>query len=243
MEVFDVQTIAEAMEEIRRRCNNDGEIDNTKFPDFNGIMIGDYLDLPSLNDGTTNYVWNDDYKNLRILVSGFNIYKGAGSTENTKNHILFSFRNCPMTRRMNETNTNVGGYAATEMKTYLDGDFATGLKAALGGEYLYSVYRLLSTADTTWSWNLNTVFLPTEYEVWGAPVWSHIPYGGGFQCQWPIFYETVYKGKRYNGSRKWWWEASQQAASASNFCHVSGNINAHYGASSAGGVAPAFCVA
>jgi len=244
LEVFGVTTIAEVMAEIRRRCNNNGQIDNTKKPHFEGIKIGDYLDLPSLNDGTTNFVWNEEYKNLRILVSGFNIYKGAADKENTENHILFSFRNCVTTRQMNTSDTNSGGYASSAMKTYLDGVFANGLRTALGGDYLYSVSRLLSTSDTNWAWNLNTVFLPTEYEVWGAPVWSYVGYGGGFQCQWPIFRETVYKGKKHNGSRMWYWVASQRAGSASLFCYVGNHIIAnHYNtSSSAGGVAPAFCV-
>jgi hypothetical protein len=32
------------MAEIRRRCNNNGEINNTGIPDFKGIQIGDYID-------------------------------------------------------------------------------------------------------------------------------------------------------------------------------------------------------
>jgi hypothetical protein len=202
------------------------------------------LDLPSLNDGTTNFIWNGNYKNLRILVSGFNIYKGAADVENTENHILFSFRNCVTTRQMNSTDINTGGYAASAMKTYLDGAFANGLRTALGGDFLYPVSRLLSKSDTDWAWNVNTVFLPTEYEVWGAPVWSHVGYGGGFQCQWPIFRETVYKGKRFNGSRQWYWVASQRLGSSANFCSVGPTIIAYYGntSSAAGGVAPAFCV-
>ena len=243
LDVFKVNTIAEAMAEIRRRCNNNGGIDDTRIPDFKGIMIGDYLDLPSLNDGTTNFIWNVEYKNLRIVVSGFNIYKGAADTENTENHILFSFRNCVTTRQMNSTDINTGGYASSALKVYLDGVFANGLRAALGGDYLYPVSRLLSTSDSNWAWNVNTVFLPTENEVWGAAVWSGEEYEGGFQCQWPIFRETVYKGKKHNGSRMWWWEASRRKGTA-YFCNVGGHIHAggHYTSSSAGGVAPAFCV-
>jgi hypothetical protein len=245
LDVFRVNTVAEAMAEIRRRCNNNGEIDGSGIPDFRGIMIGDYLDLASLDDGSTVYTWNPDYKNLRILVSGFNTYKGAADTENIKNHVLFTFRNCVLTRQMNTSDTNSGGYASSAMKGYLDGVFALGLKQAIGGgvDYLYPVTRLLSTKGN-WAWNLNTVFLPTEYEVWGAPVWSEVGYGGGFQEQYPIFQATVYKGKRHNGSRMWWWLAAPSASSAAHFCLVSGNIYASAnGASAAGGVAPAFCVA
>jgi hypothetical protein len=81
------------MAEIRRRCNNNGEIDNTGIPDFTGIMIGDYIDGLDLSGvaaapgGNAPQAWNDTYKNNRIVVSGFNTYKGAGGTENAKNHI------------------------------------------------------------------------------------------------------------------------------------------------------------
>lgn len=243
LEVFGVTTIVQAMAEIRRRCNNNGEIDASGIPDFRGILIGDYLDLPSIDDGTTVYSFNATYKNLRIVVSGFNVYKGAADTENVKNHVLFTFRNCIMTRRMNATDTNTGGYAACEMKTYLDGVFALGLKVALGNDYLYPVYRLLSTKGS-WGWNQNSVFLPTEYEVFGAPVWSEVGHGGGFQQQFPIFRGTAYKGKRHNGARMWWWLSAPSASSAADFCYVGSNIGASHGsASGAGGVAPAFCVA
>ncbi|MDR0376673.1 MAG: hypothetical protein LBH70_02660, partial [Spirochaetaceae bacterium] len=36
--------IPQIMTEIRRCCNNNGEIDNTGIPDFTGLMVGDYLD-------------------------------------------------------------------------------------------------------------------------------------------------------------------------------------------------------
>jgi len=242
LDVFQVNTIAEAMAEIRRRCNNNGEIDNSKVPDFSGIRIGDYIDLPSLDDGTTVYTWNADYKNLRIVVSGFNHYKNAGDTENTENHILFTFRNCITTKRINSTDTNTGGFVASELRTYLEGVFALGLKQAIG-DYLYPVRRLLSTKGN-WGWTTDTVFLPTEREVWGCPSWGETDRDGGTPGQYPIFFFTVYKGKRYNGSRQWYWTASPVASSSSTFCNVTNIIyaTATATASSSGGVAPAFCV-
>ena len=42
--VFNVSTIVEAMAEIRRRCNNNNEINTTIIPDFGGSMIGDCID-------------------------------------------------------------------------------------------------------------------------------------------------------------------------------------------------------
>ena len=67
LDVLGVATIAEAMAEIRRRCNNNGEIDASKIPDFSGIMIGDYIDgidlsdVPAENGGSAGQAWNDTY--------------------------------------------------------------------------------------------------------------------------------------------------------------------------------------
>jgi hypothetical protein len=229
--------IASAMSILHQKINPDG------IPDFSGLRLGDYLDLPSLNDGTTTYTWEGNYKNLRITIAGFNIYKHAGDTENAKNHIVFMFRNCPLTRRMNASDTNTGGYAATEMRTYLDGVFKTGLANVLGSSYLYTIRRLLSTKGS-WAWESDTVFLPTEREIWGTSVWDEKDYGGGFQAQWPIFRDSViWKIKRYNGARHWWWEASPLSGSAAHFAYVGINGSTHYySASAVGGCAPAFCV-
>jgi hypothetical protein len=229
--------LASAMAALRGKINPDG------IPDFAGLRLGDYLDLPSLNDGTTTFTWEASYKNLRIVIAGFNIYKHAGDTENTKNHIVFMFRNCPLTKRMNSSDTNTGGWASTELRAYLEGGFKTGLINVLGS-YLYTVRKLMSTKGN-WAWESDTVFLPTEYEVWGASVWSEVEYGGGFQAQWPIFRESaVWKVKRHNGSRMWWWEASPSSGSAAYFCVSNSDGSAgNTHASSVGGCAPAFCVA
>jgi hypothetical protein len=241
LDVFRVNTIAEAMAEIRRRCNNNGEIDNSKRPDFRGIRIGDYLDLPSLDDGTTVYQWNEVYKNLRVVVSGFNHYKQYGDTENTENHILFTFRNCPMTKKVNTESTNVGGYAASELRAYLEGVFMLGLKQAVG-DYLYPVRRLLPVNGIN-SWITDTVFLPTEREVWGFPICGAATADGGIPGQYPIFFFTAYKGKRYNGSRQSWWTATAALNSNSNFCFVDAAVCSYQSvAQMPAGVAPAFCV-
>jgi len=232
-----LQELADAMAILRQKINALGD------PDFSGLRYCDYLDLPYLDDGTTNIQWEGSYKNLRIMIAGFNIYKHAGSTENTKNHILFQFADCPFTRRLNATNTNAGGWAATEARTYFEGDLKSALTALLGN-CLYGVQRLHSTKDNSWSWSTDTVFLPTEYEIFGAPIWSEVGYGGGFQCQWPIYRESaVWLVKKRNGSRLSYWTASPSSGSAAYFVLVSGSGSGDFnGASSALGCAPAFCV-
>jgi hypothetical protein len=218
----------------------------SKKPNFSGLLTGDYADGMSLISGSLNVPWNDTYKNNRIVLSGFNQYKGCGDTENKKNHFLFTFKDAPLTKRMNATNTNVGGYAATEMRTFLESDFKEAIIAALGGDFLYPVRRLHATDDTNWSWITDTVFLPTEYEVFGAPIWSHVGYGGGFQCQFPIFQDSCeYLVKRLNGSRQTYWLASMRAGSSADFVNVTniGHSSYHNTAISERGCAPAFCVA
>lgn len=237
--VLGVTTVAEAMEVLHERCNGEG------VADFSGLMIGDYLDLPSLTVDGTTYTWNATYQNLRIVISGFNHYIHCGDTENTKNHILWTFKNVVLQRQMNSSDTNTGGYNASAMKTYLDGVFALGLGSALGSsDYLYTISRAISKKSST-EWVRNTVFLPTEVEVFGVATYGDDQNAWNTNIQYPIYRDSsYYRCKKYNGSRAWWWEATPTASNSTSFCGVdyAGMSNSSTGASnSIGGVAPAFC--
>ena len=236
--VLGVTTVAEAMEVLHERCNGEGKAD------FSGLMIGDYLDLPSLTVDGTTYTWNAAYQNLRIVISGFNHYIHCGSMENTKNHILWTFKNVVLQKAMNNSDTNASGYSVSTMKTYLDGVFALGLGAALGSsDYLYTISRAISKKSST-EWVRNTVFLPTEVEVFGVATYGDDQNGWNTNIQYPIYRDSsYYRCKKYNGSRAWWWEATPNASNSTTFCGVSSyGRSAITGASdSSGGVAPAFC--
>jgi len=236
--VLGVTTVAEAMEVLHERCNGEG------VADFSGLMIGDYLDLPSLTVDGTTYTWNATYQNLRIVISGFNHYIHCGDTENTKNHILWTFKNVVLQRQMNSSDTNTGGYNASAMKTYLDGVFALGLGSALGSsDYLYTISRAISKKGST-EWVRNTVFLPTEVEVFGVATYGDDQNAWNTNIQYPIYRDSsYYRCKKYNGSRAWWWEATPYASNSTSFCYVSSvGFSLYYIAcDSGGGVAPAFC--
>jgi len=252
--------IAQVMAELRRRCNNNGEIDASGIPDFRGLEIGDYLDGIDLSgaaaptNGTAPQAWNNTYKNNRIVLSGFNTYKHGGHTENDKNHILFTFRNVIAKGQMNTSDTNANGYKTTALRAWIDGAagngsgvLATKLKAALGGEYLYTIRRQLSTKNgntASWDWQDHTLFLLSEKETFGSTHWSEGGYGEGYGVHVPLYQKsTLYRVKRFNGSRACYWECDPTADRINTFteCSIFGDATTCY-ASSVEGISPAFCV-
>jgi hypothetical protein len=166
---------------------------------------------------------------------------------------------------MNPTDTCIGGYAASEIRAFLEGAngdgtgvyagtttvttaaFLNALKAQIG-DYILPVRRLLSDRPSSgggWSWRTCSLFLPSEHEVFGESAWGDPGYDDGLKVQFPIYQKgTVYRCKRYNGGREWYWECSPQSGSAAYFCGVySGGYAGSDNASAVGGCAPAFCVA
>ena len=239
LDVFGKNTVAEVMEILHNKCNGEGKAD------FSGLMIGDYLDLPSLTVGGTTYTWNADYQNLRIVISGFNHYIYCGDNNwNKKNHILWTFRNIVLQKRMNATYTNAGGYGASELKKYLDEVFEAGLGNALGSSgYLYTIMRAISKKGST-SFVTDTVFLPTEVEVFGVPTYGDDQIAWNTNIQYPIYRDSsFYRVKTYNGVRDWWWEGTPAASDSTHFCSVrnAGNGLSDLAYYDSGGVAPAFC--
>lgn len=238
LDVFGKTTVAEVMAILHNKCNGEGKAD------FSGLMIGDYLDLPSLTVGGTTYTWNANYQNLRIVISGFNHYIYCGGENGDKNHILWMFRNIVLRKRMNATSTNEGGYNASELKKYLDEVFAAGLGKELGSSgYLHTIRRSISKKGSV-DFVTDTVFLPTEVEVFGAPTCGDDQIVGNTNIQYPIYRDSsFYRVKKYNGSHAWWWEGTPSASGSAGFCAV-GLVggSSHYVANhGSGGIAPAFC--
>jgi glycosidase len=266
--VLEASTIQDAIASLSKKCNGTGT------PDFFGLRLGDYLDginlsaIPAENGGAAGQAWNNTYKNNRIVLSGFNTYKGYGDTEVTKNHLLFTFRNIPLQYRMNPANDNTGGYIASDMRAFLEGingdgtgdkdgvttaAFLNALNAQLGTGHLLTIRKAHSNKSSQ-AWGNYTVFLPSELEVFGYPTYGdegvYMPAltspvvaaraGWNTNVQFPIYSRSgVYRIKRYNGSRMWWWEQTPCSASAAYFCLVGHDGSAsHATASAVGGVAP-----
>jgi hypothetical protein len=153
---------------------------------------------------------------------------------------------------MNATNDNTGGYPATLMREWLEGAggdgtgaFAEKLKESLGGNYLYTLRQNLSTKGNN-SWVNTTVFLSSEYNVFGSTIYDELLYGDALFIHFPIYAKSaVFRIKRFNGERAWWWESSPDAADAISFVtgRRGGDVDTGDADDAYGGVSPAFCAA
>lgn len=227
-----LEEIKKVMEILHKKINPDG------IPDFSGLRLCDYLDLPEINDGTTTYKWNGKYKNLRIMISAFNLYQ----KKKQKNHIVFTFRNCVLVR-----NVGIDGsykcYGDSSLATYLDGAFKSGIEAVIGN-YLYNVDRL-DLVSLSLEWHGYTIFLPTELEVWGSHLFCSTYIDNECQAQYPIYRDScLYKVKQYNGLISSWWQGSMCTLQGvkNSFC-MCDRFHEYYCQGYTGlGVAPAFCI-
>lgn len=189
---------------------------------FSGLRLGDYIDVPSMTiDGSE--IFNSNQR-LRFEIAGFDTYLNVGDTPTTSHHILMISKNCVLQKAMNSTAKNDGGYAASELCAYLNNQVKTGLVNAIGITPK-TVHRLLDN-KTDWAWLAETVFIPTEVEVFGHQAWSNNKgYSTGTSVQWPLFSEFPQSRiPNWNGSRWWWWEASTRTDNSTDFCdcHVGG---------------------
>lgn len=95
--------------------------------------------------------------------------------------------------------------------------------------------------DNGWGWaNAGKLWIPTECEVYGMPVWGDHGYGaGGSAVQYPIFAGNMNRVKNKSGSRNGWWLLSAYSGGTASFCCVGGGGYANdNSASSTNGAAP-----
>lgn len=209
---------------------------------FNGLRLADYIDVPSITiDGTAIANANE---RLRFEIAGFDTYYNVGNTAVSSHHILMLSKNCVLQHAMNSADDNTGGYAASELCTYLNGSVNTGLVSAIG--ITPKTVRRLLDNKSSWGWTVETVFIPTEVEVFGCCAWSNNSGNSvGSSVQWPLFAQFPQKRiAKYNNGRYWWWEASPRTANSTYFCYCSdnGSANSCLASGSNGGVRLAFLV-
>lgn len=91
----------------------------------------------------------------------------------------------------------------------------------------YSASGVLKS-DNSWDWaNAGNLWLPSEIEIAGAPIWGDKGYGAGGFVQYPIFACNMnrLKGLGNGGSRRYWWALSTYSGSSAAFVYVTGSGN------------------
>jgi hypothetical protein len=240
------------------------------------IQLGDWVDLDSLtvapynSDGAISATdqdidpdaipnSGDESRLLRLIVVGKNSFNGING--NNTPHVVFQFQNLPGTRQMNATDTNVDGYAASEMQTYLTGNFYTGLTAAgVPDQHVWAPSRRVwngftqaekdgnassSTNSTVDTITGDKLWLPTEWEMFGTNYRSSSTYEDSANQAHLVYYTDDNSRLKYISSSepKSYWEASPHDTDYTNFCCVRFDGSAYStDASDATGCAPAFCV-
>ena len=176
--------------------------------------------------------------NYRIDIIGKNhddLSDGTG-----KAPLTFQLHDCyATTYPMNDTNTNVGGWRDSQMRTQT----MPALKALLPAEVqagIRSVNKLTSAGNQSSSivTTSDELFLPTEVEVCGSIKYSF----AGEGTQYEYYQAGNSKVKNRSGNAYSWWERSPRSSDSSGFCIVGSKGYANAGnASTSRGVAFGFC--
>jgi hypothetical protein len=233
--VLGVSTVQEAWEMLHERINAEG------LSNYHNIHLGDYLDLTAGLPAPLNIAWNASHLNLRIYIVGFNKYKGVNG--NTKNHIVWGFKNCPAQKPFATGYPNT--YTDTALYQFLISDFLSSLVEALGADYLYAVNRLVGNGSST-TVTSGTVISAKVWEPNEAEIGPHT-YGDDPEPQVPLpLYAkgTAYRIKHWNGSATGWWLGSPRIGTGfSGICYINhlGDLSATSPSSQTQSVAPHFC--
>lgn len=149
------------------------------------------------------------------------------------------------TIQWNTTNNNNGNsespypYMVSNLKKWLDetlyGYLPDKVKNQIAHKRMLLEQRYSSagalTDSTSWGWqDLGALWVPLEYEVFGAIVWGTPGWSEGQAVQYPIFANTYLsriKGAGNGGSRCDWWLASVGSGTSTAACGVN-----HYGGAS-----------
>ncbi len=177
-------------------------------------------------------------QDIDIVITSFENYNNCGCV------LQFDFAEALAEgQRINASDTNAGGYGATEMKTVTLPALVEALPTWLKDRLL--TFNVLASAGNA-SGVIETVTnnqlaLRSEIEVFGASLSSYA--GEGSQIEYYELSGTRAKGIGYSGSNDLWWERSPKSGSSSGFCSVNGlGARAYYPASCTYGCAPFGCI-
>lgn len=200
---------------------------------FDDLYIGDYWTI-----GSVNY-----------RIAAFDYYYKTGDTSCTTHHVVIVPDTNMYTHCMNDSNVTTGAYVGSKMYTEGLDTAKTTINNAFGSAHILSHRQYLQNATTSGyasggSWYDSTVELMTEQNVYGCKIFGNCINGTAFpdnytvnKSQYPLFAHRP----DMISNRAWFW--LYDVASATRFCSAGTYGGADYtGASSAGGVRPAFSI-
>lgn len=195
---------------------------------------------------------------ITLVILGFfhDTYYDSEYDEDTSYTITFGMKNCLATRyQMNASNTNVGGWESSKMRTSVMPTLLSQLPADLQS-VIKSVYKKTSAGNksTTITTTNDKLFLLSEVEVNGTTATTYADEGGqyayfkrnggyvqyGNDGYYPNGIKALSNG---DGDSYYWWLRSPSVAYAHTFrCVFAGGSVNNIGASSSYGVSFGFCV-
>ncbi|RKI44295.1 hypothetical protein D7V86_03400 [bacterium D16-51] len=217
--------------------------------DFTNLELGDYYEITlSGDEENTNHPWGDG-ETIKYVISGFNTYLNYGKNNIlTNNHIIMTSVDCMFgTMKMNETDDNTGGYAASLMPTYLEKVFER------FPEEWKNVIRPLDRLENNKSkadWATRNLFLLSETEINGYSIKADDYFERGTRPL-PLYqFSSRYRIKGHgfnsssNGIRAPYWTASPLKDSSIGFSIITYNGLVDFCDSSSDfvGVATGFCI-
>lgn len=167
--------------------------------------------------------------------------------QDSTHQVIFGSKYCLQTsRNMNSTETNVGGWNSSAMRTYLNQSFYATLPDDVTA---YIAERTVQYSSGNGGTSLvaatDKIWLPREKEIFGA-VTNSASTEGATCSQFPIYATSANRIKTIgvSGAITYWWESSPNIKGAyptTYFCLVATDGSAgSNGASHAGGVVPCF---
>ena len=211
------------------------------------ILTGSYM--TDFNIGDTKDVELTGIGTMTLQIADFNHDYLEGNTNAATAPItLITKHLLPSKRAMNSTNTNSGGFPASSLYDYLNETVLQALPEELKN-MIVPIYKWYGTGNSTsnGAWHGCKVWIPLEYEIYEDNVYGPTTeHTTGNARKYPIFTNNTSRLKRMNngsGEVNYYWEASPDAGTVSNFCFVykEGASNA-YIASYAAGVCFGICI-
>ncbi len=179
-----------------------------------------------------------------------------GETSQTACGFVVEFVDIISKQQMNSTDTNVGGWPASAMRTYVNGTIYNALPSDLQN-VIATTTVVSGHGDTSGETNFTSsdkLYLLSTKEVWGKDGTSNIISNDTAEAETRQldYYKnngvttSNYSGaiKQYNGSNYYWWLRAAYSSYTISFFHVNGSGGrSNATAGSTDGVAPAFRIA